>query len=228
MIERRYLTSHVETECPHRKVNCQYCHDTGEHQFSEGQHKEECPKLPLPCPNKCEVGSVPREDMEAHRKECPLEMIQCEYHNVGCEVRMARKDQEWHRNEKMEEHLMMMTKGMHKLLNLTSDQSAAVDLSTDDLLVSTKQTSTTATKTSTEDSNSKSSVTTADELPTVNRKMSNKISSDNEPSTTSGECIKLPSADGELSASKKDVDLQNEFATIKKAAICNHRWAFND
>ena len=217
MIERRYLTSHVETECPRRKVNCQYCHDTGEHQFIEGQHKEECPKFPQPCPNKCEVGSVPREDMEAHRKECPLEMIQCEYHNVGCEVRIARKDQEWHRNEKMEEHLMMMTKGMHKLLNLTSDQSAvAVDLSTDDLLVSTKQTSTTATKTSTEDSNSKSSVTTAGKLPTVNHKMSNKISSDNEPSTASGECIKSPSADGELSASKKDVDLQNEFATMKK------------
>ena len=105
MIERRYLTSHVETECPRRKVNCQYCHDTGEHQFIEGQHKEECPKLPLPCPNKCEVGSVPREDMEAHRKECPLEMIQCEYHNVGCEVRMARKDQEKHENGEMKEHL---------------------------------------------------------------------------------------------------------------------------
>ena len=55
MIERRYLTSHVETECPHHKVNCQYCHDTGEHKFIEGQHKEECLKLPLPCPNKCDA-----------------------------------------------------------------------------------------------------------------------------------------------------------------------------
>ena len=107
MIQRQYLTSHVETECLCRKVNCQYCHDTGEHQFIEGQHKEECPKLPLPCPNKCEVGNVPREDMEAHRKECPLEMIQCEYHSVGCEVRMARKDQEKHDNEKVKEHLMI-------------------------------------------------------------------------------------------------------------------------
>ena len=108
MIQRRYLTSHVETECPCRKVNCQYCHDTGEHEFIEGQHKEECPKLPLPCPNKCEVGSVPHEDMEAHRKECPLEMIQCEYYSVGCEVRMAHKDQEKHENENMKEHLMMI------------------------------------------------------------------------------------------------------------------------
>ena len=117
MIQRQYLTSHVETECPRRKVNCQYCHDTGEHQFIEGQHKEECPKLPLPCPNKCEVGSVPREDMEAHRKECPLEMIQCEYYSVGCEVRMARKDQEKHKKEKMENHLMKTT---HKLADTNS------------------------------------------------------------------------------------------------------------
>ena len=124
MIQRRYLTSHVETECPHRKVNCQYCHDTGEHQFIEGQHKEECPKLPLPCPNNCEVGSVPREDMEAHRKECPLEMIQCEYYSVGCKrVKLARKDMEEHDNEKMKEHLMM-TK--NKLADTTAQLDAAM------------------------------------------------------------------------------------------------------
>ena len=40
-------------------------------------------------------------------KECPLEIIQCEYYSVGCEVRMAHKDQEKHDNEKMKEHLIM-------------------------------------------------------------------------------------------------------------------------
>ena len=108
MIQRQYLTSHVETECPRRKVSCQYCHDIGEHQFIEGQHKEECPKLPLPCPNKCEVGSVPREDMEAHRKEYPLKMIQCEYYSVGCKrVKLVHEDFEGYYNENMKEHLMM-------------------------------------------------------------------------------------------------------------------------
>ena len=110
MIERRYLTSHVKTKCPRRKVICQYCHDTVE---QEGQHKEECPKLPLPCPNKCEAGSVSREDIEAHRKECPLEMIQCEYHNVGCEVTIARKDMEQHNDQAVKEHLQLTT---HKLV----------------------------------------------------------------------------------------------------------------
>ena len=38
MLQRQYLTSHVETECPCYKIDCQYCHITGEHQFIEGEH----------------------------------------------------------------------------------------------------------------------------------------------------------------------------------------------
>ena len=131
MMQRRYLIIHVKTKCPRRKVNCQYCHDTGEYRFIEGWHKKECLKLPLPCPNKCEVESVFREDLEAHRKECPLEMIQCEYYGMGCEVRMARKDQEEHDNENMKEHLRMtnheLTDTQVQVAKLTStkDQLAA-------------------------------------------------------------------------------------------------------
>ena len=45
------------------------------------------PSFPYPVPTSAgEVGSVVREDMEAHRKECPLEMIQCEYYSVGCKI----------------------------------------------------------------------------------------------------------------------------------------------
>ena len=122
-LKRRLLSHHLKTKCPHRKVKCQYCHDTGEHQFIEGQHKEKCTNIPLPCPNKCEVGSIPREYMEAHRKECPLEMIQCEYYSVGCEVRMARKDQEKHKKEDMEEHLM---KTQYKLTDTTNQLAIAL------------------------------------------------------------------------------------------------------
>ena len=104
-LARWCLTSHVETECPRRKVNCQYCHDTGEHQFIEGQHKDECPKLPLPCPNKCEIDNIPRDGLTEHIKICPLQLMQCKYHIVGCEAIIARKDQRKHNKEIMEEHL---------------------------------------------------------------------------------------------------------------------------
>ena len=70
-----------------------------EDQFVEDQYKEECPKPPPTCPNNCEV-------MEAHKKECPLEIIQCEYHNdVGCEVNMTCKDMERQGKAKIKDYL---------------------------------------------------------------------------------------------------------------------------
>ena len=114
IMKRQSLTTHVKMECPHRKVTCQYCHTTEEHQFIEGEHKEQCCKFPLACPNKCEIGSVPRENVEEHMKVCPLELIQCEYHVVGCEERMVRKDQKKHNKEKLEEHLSFTA---HQLSN---------------------------------------------------------------------------------------------------------------
>ncbi|XP_065916949.1 TNF receptor-associated factor 3-like [Dysidea avara] len=138
-LQRRYIHTHIKIECPRLKVECQYCHITGEQQFIEGEHKEQCPKFPIACPNKCEVGSVPRDDVEEHKKMCPLELIQCEYHVVGCEKRMARKDQKKHNKEKMEEHLSFairqLTKAQH---NLASSQVEAVN-SRDELTAKTTQ-----------------------------------------------------------------------------------------
>ena len=111
MIERQYLTDHVETECSRHTVNYLHCHDTGEHQFIEGKHKEGCSKLPLPCPNKCLIGIVCRKDMKAHRKEC-----------------LVRKYQEQRDNEKVKEHLMMteyrLDNAQHEL-SYTKEQLAA-------------------------------------------------------------------------------------------------------
>ena len=106
-LKRQDLTSHVETKCLRRKVNCQYCHSRIEYQFIDAQHKEECPRFPLPCPNGCEIDAIPSEDMETHRNECPLEVIQCEYYRVGCETKMARVKKQTHDEKNIENHLML-------------------------------------------------------------------------------------------------------------------------
>lgn len=115
ILQRQFITAHVKTECPNYEVDCQYCHVNNKRHFIEGEHKEVCPKFPLACPNKCEVGRVFREDMENHKKyECPLEVIQCVYQNIGCTATMLRKDLEQHCNEKLIEHLkleLVNTKG---------------------------------------------------------------------------------------------------------------------
>ncbi|XP_065900845.1 TNF receptor-associated factor 4-like isoform X1 [Dysidea avara] len=124
-LQRQHLPNHFENECPRHVVKCHYCHTVKERQFIEGpKHFDLCPKLPLPCPNKCKVGNVPREDMKEHRKECPLEMVECKYLDVGCEERMMRKDLEKHKNEKMEKHLSLTES---KLADTTSQLSVALN-----------------------------------------------------------------------------------------------------
>ena len=107
-LERRHLSNHIDTECPCSNITCQYCAITGERQFIKGQHQQQCPKLPLPCPNECDIEMVLREHMEAHKAKCPLELIQCDYYEVGCKDSMARKDKLEHDKEKMENHLSLM------------------------------------------------------------------------------------------------------------------------
>ncbi|XP_065901750.1 TNF receptor-associated factor 4-like [Dysidea avara] len=107
VVQRRSLQSHVVNHCPHRWTFCKHCFNFNKYKFIIGEHKDRCPKLPIPCPNKCKTDNVLREDMEAHRKECPLEVIQCEYHNIGCEESMMRKNKRKHEEEHMEEHLSM-------------------------------------------------------------------------------------------------------------------------
>ena len=105
--QRRDLTNHVKTECPCCKVSCQYCHYTGEYQFIESQHKEECPKLPQTRPYKCGIGSIPRGELTKHIDRCSLEDVQCKYSIVGCEAILARKEHREHNKKMVEEHLSL-------------------------------------------------------------------------------------------------------------------------
>ena len=72
-------------------------------QFIEGKYKKNCVEYTLVCPNKC--GCIPRKDMNKHRSKCPLEVINCEYQTMGCEVRMTHQTQKEHNKKEMVYHL---------------------------------------------------------------------------------------------------------------------------
>lgn len=93
-------------DCP---CHCQYCGFTGHKADITTKHKKNCSKYPLPCPNSCELGVVPSAGMAAHRKVCPLELVQCQYYTVGCYDMMVRRELENHYNQKMTEHLNLMS-----------------------------------------------------------------------------------------------------------------------
>ena len=134
VFERRYMAVHLQKECPRRKVNCQYCGIQGEYQFIEQTHIQECPKVSIACPNNCTVKGVRREDMEAHKKECPLEMVQCSYNFVGCEERMMRKDLMTHFQSYIGKHLDLTIRNARIQQQHINDLTETVSISRKELL----------------------------------------------------------------------------------------------
>ena len=66
-------------------------------------------------PNRCEVGTVERCDLERHlATECPLQLVACEFSRAGCTEKVPRKDLARHMEGNMQKHLLNMS-----LLNLS-------------------------------------------------------------------------------------------------------------
>ena len=114
------MNKHSAT-CPKRPWKCQHCEFASTYDV-EMKHMEQCVKYPVPCPNECEIGMVPRCDVEKHRTECPLEPMLCEFVDVGCSVKVARRDFKRHMEESLQQHLLSAT-----LLNLKLAKVAIVE-----------------------------------------------------------------------------------------------------
>ena len=71
--------------------------------------------------------NVPRENLKEHMKVCPLEIVQCQYCNVGCEAKMARKDLVKHDEEKTNEHLLFVKSLLIDTQNKLSDTEHKLD-----------------------------------------------------------------------------------------------------
>ncbi|CAI8041297.1 TNF receptor-associated factor 5 [Geodia barretti] len=93
--------------CPKQPWTCVYCNHTG-YKEEEGEHNETCDQLPVPCPNGCEVGAVPRCQLDQHRLVCLSEEVACEYAALGCTKRLRRRDVGGHMEEGKMEHLVNM------------------------------------------------------------------------------------------------------------------------
>lgn len=119
---RSELPNHQKI-CPLRPYKCKFCSKestyaaiTGDksnmkqHRIPPEQgHYAECHDYPLVCKNKCQSNTIKRSKMEAHLKECPLQLVPCPAEDVGCEVKMKRKDINKHMEHYrvMERHLAL-------------------------------------------------------------------------------------------------------------------------
>ena len=113
--------------CPKRAWECQYCGLKCTYGEGEGEHWPTCSKFPEPCPNRCEVGSVERCNVEQHRSVCSLEPVCCEMREFGCSAVVPRKDLATHMRESELQHLTGMA-----VLNLRLTRQLQQDLAEKD------------------------------------------------------------------------------------------------
>ena len=57
--------------CPKRPFACKYCEFKARYEQVCNDHYSKCTKYPVPCPNKCEIGTVERGNLQKHMSECP-------------------------------------------------------------------------------------------------------------------------------------------------------------
>ena len=118
-IRRDEIGGHQLKRCPQRLYACEYCAEyksTLEEMIHS--HWPECKYFLLPCPNECTPSGfgIQRQYLDQHvKKECPLTVMQCELHHVGCEVTLPRKDMADHMKEDSISHISLLAAENHHL-----------------------------------------------------------------------------------------------------------------
>ena len=129
-ILRKDLDQHTQKTCVRRLVACKFCTENGTHYRIEGRHSDVCKKYPLACPNKCGVPSIPREDMPAHREECPLEPLTCPFAEAGCGVKLVRQQFDKHLADNQQVHLLQLMGDYKKMKEQLNKMTKAFTVET--------------------------------------------------------------------------------------------------
>ena len=107
LFQRRKLNDHQHKYCSMRPDKCRHCGHRDTHERVVGVHLPVCHKYPKPCPN-CGK-KYERQKLDHHVNEkCPLILVPCDYHVVGCEVKPARQDMQDHIKKEVMTHVSLL------------------------------------------------------------------------------------------------------------------------
>ena len=93
------------------------------------KHTAVCTKYPVQCPNKCQIGSLERGQLQQHIRECPLQVVDCELKELGCNMKLPRRDISKHMEESTGIHFELMTihtLKMNQQVRILQQQQAAM------------------------------------------------------------------------------------------------------
>ena len=113
-VQRQFLDNHMTTKCPMRQVQCPCCACADEPALTYhtlvNNHYKHCPDWPMRCPNYCSTEvKLTRSTLQGHLEDnCPEQVISCQFAEVGCTVRVERKEMADHIQQSVGEHMTAM------------------------------------------------------------------------------------------------------------------------
>ena len=107
--QRRYILNHQIKDCPKRPFDCEHCHDyKSTYDDVTNNHWPVCGFFPVPCPNQC-GSAIQCQNIDSHvADECPLTTINCDFHHIGCAVKLPRQDMPEHQRENLLTHISLL------------------------------------------------------------------------------------------------------------------------
>ena len=101
VFSRHMLANHQGEECPKRPYSCGYCREyVSTFENVVNNHWPVCKCYPISCPNQCTPYAIERQHFSNHlSKDCPLTVVNCDFHHAGCKVQLPRKDMPAHLRE---------------------------------------------------------------------------------------------------------------------------------
>ena len=107
---RKDLEHHCSNECLQRIIMCEYCGEEDPFEVINSIHTLLfCQEYPVKCPKGCTQGAdLKRKDLPQHAKVCPLEPVDCDFRDAGCDALVLRKDLDSHLESNTQIHLKKM------------------------------------------------------------------------------------------------------------------------
>ena len=116
LIKRPNITVHQNDLCPKRSFSCEYCHSyESDYDDVINNHWPVCGYHTVQCPNECGT-ALKRQVLENHvTRSCPKTVIDCDFHHVGCDVRLPRKDMPTHLKADLITHMSLQAASYKQL-----------------------------------------------------------------------------------------------------------------
>jgi len=107
---RKELDEHLKKDCPNRDYICEYCGEEGTF-ASITLHQTMCPKKKIPCPIEGCSEAIEKQEQDKHiATECKHVITTCIYKNLGCDVKLKRKDMAAHeQDDSLHLHMAIQT-----------------------------------------------------------------------------------------------------------------------